>query len=419
MKKKITLVCLTILILFNFILIDSFAAETTAPSDAINGITGGPQTTTTTTTTPITTITDIAPTDIDSTGVLPELTDAKSTVAGENSTTTKKIDIKSIISSSSGSVNQTFSSVWAFLVGEWINNIPQLIVEATGSTIGDKFTVYELVMGKYEFFNLNFFDTDTYNNLDNKETLIEIITSRIIDFYYKLRNLCIAISIFVLIYIGIKMAISTVATDKVKYKKMFTSWVTSVLLVFIMHYIIVIFGYLTQYFLKLIEDISQIFGVTNIEEGILSGQITTLQNNSVGLHLFQTLLMCTIFIYYEIKFLIAYLKRYCEVTFLIVIAPLVTITYSIDKAKDNKAQAFSAWLKELTIKYFIQIVHAFTYCFFIAIAGAIAQTMPVFAAFFLMALSRAEKVMRKVFDVDDKNFEKAKVPILEKHMRFK
>ena len=70
------------------------------------------------------------------------------------------------------------------------------------------------------------------------------------------------------------------------------------------------------------------------------------------------------------------------------------------------------WFKELTIKYSIQIVHALTYVIFIASAGVIAQEVPLFAAFFLLALDKAEKIFRNVLNVNDNSFEKIKVPII-------
>ena len=43
----------------------------------------------------------------------------------------------------------------------------------------------------------------------------------------------------VLVYIGIRMAISTVASEKATYKKMLFDWFTSLALIFLLHYIII------------------------------------------------------------------------------------------------------------------------------------------------------------------------------------
>lgn len=310
-------------------------------------------------------------------------------------------------------------------VVEWANNIPQKAVEATNNTLDlDYFTIYSLVMGEYDFFNLNFFSTsgDTEDsgiyaiipgnqNGHNQASLGGQIKQNIKTFYYILRTLSFAISLFVLIYIGIRMAISTVTSDRVKYRKMLINWVTSVVLLFVLHFIIILFSYASQFALVLVKNLANVMGVANIEELILDGRLAYM-GTTTGFHVITSFITVAIFVYYEIKFFIMYVKRFCEIAFLIVIAPLITITYPIDKIADNKAQAFSMWFKELTIKYSIQIVHALTYVIFIASAGVIAQEVPLFAAFFLLALDKAEKIFRNVLNVNDNSFEKIKVPII-------
>jgi len=49
------------------------------------------------------------------------------------------------------------------------------------------------------------------------------------------------------------------------------------------------------------------------------------------------------------------------IAFLIIIAPLVTVTYSIDKIGDGKSQALNAWLKEFSYTVLIQPFHCITY----------------------------------------------------------
>ena len=46
----------------------------------------------------------------------------------------------------------------------------------------------------------------------------------------------------------------------------------------------------------------------------------------------------------EVQIFIFYLYRLIKVAYLIIISPLVCVTYSIDKIKDGKAQAFENWM---------------------------------------------------------------------------
>lgn len=413
MKKKITVIFCVIFIIFNFIYSSIRITRAENLEDIQNSLkfeTNG-----------------------DSSDFLEKMKKRKITVKSNG----EEHEAPTIVNNDSAqSVSAIFTRFLTFIV-EWANNIPELAVEATDANIDIKyFTIYSLVMGEYDFFNMNFFDTSGETEKANvidviKDNTVEDsnisdaiignakrvslggkIKQQIRTFYYIFRALGIGISLFVLIYIGIRIAISSVASDKSKYKKMLIDWIASIFLLMFMHIIIVIFSYLSGEALNLVKRLADLMGVTNIEEGILSGNLSQM-GNSTGFHLISSFITIAIFVYYELKFFIAYVIRFCEISILVVVAPLVTITYSIDKVADSKAQAFTAWFKELSIKYSIQVVHALTYCVFIASAGVIATEAPIFAAVFLLALDKAEKIFRNLLNVKDNGFEKAKVPILD------
>ena len=442
MKKKITIILCIIFIIFNFIFssIGVVLAEDSVP---------------TTYTMPTLDDMQVDANGSDSNSLMKNLREGTSSITSNDNEVPMSIT-KDDETAAAGTM--IFTRFATFIV-EWINNIPQLAVEATDDNIDiDYFTIYSLVIGEYDFFNMNFFsesgetenaniiDVLTGNTTEGETNLAQKINQaddlvtpgssgdvkrlslggqikqRIRSFYVVMRNLSIAASLFILIYVGIRMAISTVASEKSKYKKMLIDWVASLMLVLIMHFIIIIFSFASQKGLELIRNLANVLGVTNIEEGILSGNLYRMGTSTsrgesilaIGFNAITSFITIAIFVYYELKFFIAYVIRFCEISVLVVIAPLVTITYSIDKIGDNKAQAFSAWFKELSVKYAIQVVHALTYVLFIATAGVIASEVPLFAAFFLLALDKAEKIFRNMFNIKSSNFEKVKVPILDK-----
>ena len=272
---------------------------------------------------------------------------------------------------------------------------------ASGGTAGlDFLTVEEIVMGEVplldiDYFNYRYATTSGGTTLNNANSIIK---SSVASWYYSIRNLAIAILLLVLIYIGIRMAMSTVASEKATYKKMFTSWMTSFILVFIMHYIIIIALFISKSTLTLLSTAAQnslngtwtifggIFPIVSFERKIYLDAMTGMLLpgwNCVGPFLAYLVLS-----YYLLRFFIMYLKRLIATGFLILIAPLVTITYSIDKIGDDKAQAFEAWFGEIMVNIFIQPVHALLYLVFMYTAGAIAMQAPILAAIFFMALSR-------------------------------
>lgn len=88
------------------------------------------------------------------------------------------------------------------------------------------------------------------------------------------------------------------------------------------------------------------------------------------------------------------------VGFLVVISPLITITYSIDKAGDNQAQAFKTWTKEFLVNVFVQPLHALLFLIFMYSVYGIMERAPILAIIFLAALSRGEQLFRTIFKVE-------------------
>lgn len=102
-----------------------------------------------------------------------------------------------------------------------------------------------IIKGKFILFDANIFNKITndkeYYDYDitavsnGKNELRNIISG----WYYALRNFAIVALLSVLVYVGIRMIISTVAQDKAKYKVMFKDWLVALCLVVVMHYIMV------------------------------------------------------------------------------------------------------------------------------------------------------------------------------------
>lgn len=99
-----------------------------------------------------------------------------------------------------------------------------------------------------------------------------------------------------------------------------------------------------------------------------------------------------------------YVKRFFVIGFLTAISPLITITYSIDKAKDNQAQAYKTWFKEIMVAIFIQPIHLLFFLIFMRSTQEIIFRAPIFAIVLIGALSRAETMVKKLFKVNRNSF---------------
>lgn len=221
--------------------------------------------------------------------------------------------------------------------------------------------------------------------------------------YMVVRNISIAILLFVLLYIGIRMAISTVADDKAKYKDMLKNWVVSLFLVFMLHFIIMGTFAVNDTLVNLLDNVE---GTGKIEENYSkwnSDMLSLLTQGLVPVVGWDEVIVYTSFTVATLAMFIVYIKRVISLGFLIVIAPLISITYSIDKIGDNRSQALNTWLKEFMYTVLIQPFHCIIYIVFVntsiglikGIGDNPAESILAIASVFFML--KAEGIVKTIF----------------------
>lgn len=95
-----------------------------------------------------------------------------------------------------------------------------IIAEMENTDSPGAITPFKIFFNKYDVLSVNMFDFGSDPNSFNYK-----FRSTIAIWYYMMRILASAVLLVVLIYVGIRMAISSVAEDKAKYKKMLLDWV--------------------------------------------------------------------------------------------------------------------------------------------------------------------------------------------------
>lgn len=88
-------------------------------------------------------------------------------------------------------------------------------------------------------FYANFFNLDDGINAENDSYALksnEILRPVIGNIYIYLRNLCLVLMMLVLLYIGIRIIVSSVSSEQAKYKNMLADWLIGICLLFLMHY---------------------------------------------------------------------------------------------------------------------------------------------------------------------------------------
>ena len=279
-----------------------------------------------------------------------------------------------------------------------------------------KYSPEKIFSGEIPALDVNFLNPKEWSSdAENEKSITQALHSTIAGWYNALRNLAVVALLSVLLYMAIRMIISSTATDKAKYKKMIIDWLTALCLLFFLHYIMSFALTLTQ---SLTDGLSSansvIVEVRRPDNDLAEGGSKTdikfktdlmgvcrmyMQYSNYGVR-FPYVIMYIALVVYTIKFTWEYLKRAITMAFLTLMAPVVAITYPIDKLGDGKAQAFNMWLKEYVFNLLLQPFHLIIYVVFMESAMNIAVNNPIYAIFFLAFITPAEKLLRKLFGFD-------------------
>lgn len=252
-------------------------------------------------------------------------------------------------------------------------------------------------------------------NPDNK-TVVDMVKENVAGWYYIIRLIAIAGMMIVLIAIGIKMAISTVASEKALYKRMLVDWIVGFIILFTMQYMMVAIININETLVTIIREAANSNGneVTEITKKEFSVKEKTnedleisiyeaartraydakLINGTTGMVLYATL------VFFAFRFSLMYLKRYLTIIALTLMAPGVGFAYAIQKALSGKSKAFGNWMKEYIMNVIIQTVHALLYSSFVSTALVVSldSVSGMILAFILLNfMLKADKLFRKIF----------------------
>lgn len=274
-----------------------------------------------------------------------------------------------------------------------------------------QYSVDKIFAGKVPAYDINFVQPkDWGNDKQNSISIARQLSSIIATWYVALRNLAIVILLSVLVYIGIRIVISSSADDKAKYKQRVFDWLVAMCLIFFMHYIMTFTVSIVQILNDTIGD-----SVTSIPVHI-KGSNVSYNTDLLGLVRLQVqykdigpkfvyIVFYVALLVYTCKYTWIYMKRTVTMAFLTIIAPLVAMTYPIDKLNDGKAQAFNAWLKEYIFTALLQPFHLIIYTVLVGSALNLATQNILYSILVIAFIGPAEKMLRKFF-----GFDKASTP---------
>ena len=263
--------------------------------------------------------------------------------------------------------------------------------------------------------DVNFLNPNKYTAVSSEQSAKDAAKSgagedglrqTISNWYISFRNIAIVGLLSVLIYLGIRIVITSTAVDKAKYKEMIQNWVVALCLVFFMHFIM-------SGLLMITDKVNDLFDST-ANKGItvlLDADNIKFNTNLIGFIRFNAQskstynaaaysLLYLVLIIYTVMFTVMYFKRFLYMAFLTMIAPLVALTYPIDKAGDAKAQAFNMWFKEYVMHLILQPVHLILYITLVSSAMNLVKNNLIYGLVAIGFLIPAEKLIKKMFGLD-------------------
>ena len=321
---------------------------------------------------------------------------------------------------------------------------------------------------------------------ETKHTFAYELRSFVFNAYRAIRVIATVGMMSVLVYIGIRIVISSAASEKAKYKELLGDWLVGMVLLFTMHYIMYFSNIAVEELSKFLNSINPTSYVAAVQDTVKdeageeteTGEETTTESepikgkirekleeynfefidtdgqptngavNDKGIYdrrklyyvtdkdgskyiewrtdlmglmrmsasygafkeeggvgyIGYTILFLIMFIY-TLTFIFVYIKRIIYMAFLTIIAPLVALTYPIDKVTDGKAQGFNYWFKEYIFNLLLQPMHLFLYTLLISATYEFSTRNPIYCLVAIGFIGQAEKIVRKMF-----NFEKASTP---------
>ena len=129
---------------------------------------------------------------------------------------------------------------------------------------------YEIFSNKVAMLDVNFFQPNEYDNVttmvgeEGKEQVSAAaqLQETIAKWYVSLRNFAIVVMMIILVYVGIRIVISSAAEDRAKYKQRLMDWIIAMCLLTFMHYLMTFAVTITESLIDSIDTANDPYYIT-------------------------------------------------------------------------------------------------------------------------------------------------------------
>ncbi len=308
--------------------------------------------------------------------------------------------------------------------------------------LGRMATIDDFVFNKYPDTKIEFFESTApgkagVDRTNNESASVLIwgpdgngtggLRNTINQWYNLFRTMAIIVYLLMLIYMGIRIMLSSTGEKMAQYKTQFLYWVVGVAILMLYPYAMKYAIELNNTFVEIIHDaIPVVTGQPipksatlknggNVDLNSLDTEsnpfaddgtdfMSKIANDAEGKGNVALALTYVIMCWQLLTIAMHYYKRILMIGFLIVIFPIVMAFYVLDKVGDGKSQSFDKWNKDFILNVFIQSFHAIVYMFVIGTvyssqdaSGSYDYILVIMGVTFLFT---GEEIVKKIFSQD-------------------
>lgn len=278
----------------------------------------------------------------------------------------------------------------------------------TGGVQTTEISPFDIFFNRFTLLDANIFSTtDRDGNPLNTNGIVYKIRTNAAIWYYAIRTLAISIIAIMLIWNLVRaISKSTSSAQKVVAKNAITDWTLSFALVMFMHIIVIIVLNFNDLILSGIESFTPFANTSDFLDAL---ENAVFSNNFVlGI---AALIVYALFNWQTLKYILIYMQRMLTIVLLVMISPIVPVTYSTNRMKGGRGGALNSWAKELVFNVFIQVLHAMVYAALVGVTMSALTSKSSVTAFMdlgtaiiavmsMLFIKYAEKLMKSLFGFD-------------------
>ncbi len=260
----------------------------------------------------------------------------------------------------------------------------------------------DIVYNRVPLFDVNVFSATPGGQPLDEKSPVYFLRTLCAHWFVLGMNLSLAAMIIIIIYTGIRMALTTIAEKKAEYKEMLFNLVKAIAKIFMLAAIMALIIMISQYVTSIFADHGP-----NPDDPISGKNLyVTMVTRALGSFSFKAKIPAAILFFgltlTFFKFCFRYTKRLLNTYLLIIIAPILVAKDAYEGASGKQGKTFSAWLQEFTLNVALQPAHALIYTslVYVALKNGTNDILSFFVAVLIMNfMVSADKIFFKIFNM--------------------